>query len=470
MRAGTQQVRSAAVYTRISLDSDGQGAGVERQRRDCLALAEQLGWPVGDVYEDNDVSAYSGRRRPAYERLIADLESGARDAVIVYHLDRLTRRPLELEQFLAVIDRAGVRQVRFVSGNADVGTSDGLMVLRIQAAVAAQESATKSRRVIRKMQDNAEKGLPHGMGTRPFGYEADGITIRKSEADVIRTLAARYLAGESLRSLAGWLEDEQIPSAAGGTWRTEQVRQVLIGGRIAGLRDYRGEASFEAVWPAIISRQDHDRIKARMESRAATGKRSPRRYLLSGMCRCGKCAQPLYSAARPDYRRYECRSGADFTGCGRLTIKAEPVETIIADLVMMRLDTPELADALAGRAASNERAAAAAEEASQARQQRDELAQAYAQRLISMPEWLTARKPVEDRLAKAERALAEATDTDALSGLVGNATSLRQEWDGLNLSRQHAIVAAVLDHVVIAAPSVSGGKFDPTRVQPVWRL
>lgn len=464
-------VRSAAIYTRISLDSEGLGAGVERQRRDCVDLAEQLGWPVGQVYEDNDISAYSGKRRPAYLQMLADLEAGLRDAVIVYHLDRLTRRPLELEQFLALTRRAGVNQVRFVTGHADMGTSDGLLVLRIQSAVAAGESETKSRRVTRKMQENAEKGLPHGTGQRSYGYEKDGRTIREEEAEVIRNLATRYLAGESAHSLTSWLQEEGIPSATGGRWATGQVRQVLASARIAGLRDYRGEAQFKAVWDPIITMEQHERIKARMESRTRSGKRSPRRYVLSGLCRCGKCGHTLYSAARPSGRRYECRSGPDFFGgCGHLVVTAEPVEAIIADLVILRLDTPELADALAGRATANTRAAQAAADVSRANAQLEELARAYAAEQISMAEWLAARKPIEHRLREAERHFARATETDALSGLVGNGNTLREQWDTLNLSRQHAIISAVVDHVVIAPPTGNPGVFDPARVQPVWRL
>ena len=70
---------------------------------DCRKLADGLGWEVAEEYIDNDVSAFSGKRRPAYERMLADLVDGFRDAVLVYHPDRLTRRPLELEKFLEVI-------------------------------------------------------------------------------------------------------------------------------------------------------------------------------------------------------------------------------------------------------------------------------------------------------------------------------------------------------------------------------
>lgn len=86
------------MYARISSDQDGTALGVNRQLEDCRRLAGDLGWPVGEEYVDNDVSAFSGKRRPGYEQMLADIADGSRDAVIVYHADRLTRRPIELEQ------------------------------------------------------------------------------------------------------------------------------------------------------------------------------------------------------------------------------------------------------------------------------------------------------------------------------------------------------------------------------------
>src|SRR4051812_4967756 len=160
-------VRAAAVYARISSDTEGKALGVTRQLEDCR-LAAQLGWSIAQEYVDNDLSAYSGKRRPAYQQLLTDVAEGLRDAVICYHVDRLTRRPVELEQFVATVDAAGVRQVRFVSGDMDLGTGDGLLIGRIMAAVAANESAAKSRRMRRKWEQNAAPGVPHGGSTPPF--------------------------------------------------------------------------------------------------------------------------------------------------------------------------------------------------------------------------------------------------------------------------------------------------------------
>lgn len=460
---------AAAIYARISSDQEGSGAGVKRQLQDCRRLAADLGWTVADEYVDNDLSAYSGKRRPEYQRMLADLRDGLRDAVIVYHVDRLTRRPVELEEFLAAIDAAGVRQVRFVVGGTDLGTGDGLMVTRIMAAMAAHESDTKSRRIRRKMDQLAEEGKPNG-GPRPFGFEPDRITVRPDEAAVIRTLAARFLAGESLRSLAAWLNEQGVPTMAGKEWRTTTLRALLLSGRIAGLREHRGAIVGPAAWEAIITEDEHRRIRARMAERVVSGRRTPQRYVLSGLLRCGKCGHALYSARRETTRRYVCQSGPDHGGCGRLTVVADPVERLIADAVIWRLDTPELADALTGRAHQDEQAAALADTIAADKARLDELAGAWAAQAITMREWLAARKPIEDRIRAAESRQARITRADALNGLVGNGDALRAQWATLNLDRQHAIIRAVLDHAVIAPGTPGARALDPARVSPVWRL
>lgn len=460
-----------AVYARISSDQDGMALGVNRQLEDCRRVAEDLGWPVAEEYVDNDLSAFSGKRRPGYEQMLADIADGIRDAVLVYHADRLTRRPIELEQFLEVITAAGLGHVRFVAGaDVDIANGDGLMVLRLLAAVAANESASKSRRVRRKLDEVAAAGRPHGGYLRPFGYDDDKITVRPDEAEVIRVLAARYLAGESQRSLAAWLDREGVRTVTGGPWRTSTLMAMLRSGRIAGLREHRGQVVGPAVWEPIITPAERDRVLARLAAGAVSGRRPPRRYLLSGLLRCGRCGNTLYSSARKTARRYVCLSGPDHGGCGRLTVVAPPLEELITAAVLYRLDTPDLADALAGRVAQDEAAAALSESVADDREQLDELARLYAQRAIGAREWLAARNPIEERIRQAEKRLSRATRSDALAGLVGNSAALRGQWSGLDLTRQAAIVAAVLDHVVIG-PGISGAReLDPDRADPVWRL
>lgn len=462
---------AVAVYARISLDVEGTALGVARQVADCRELAAREGWTVAEEYVDNDVSAFSGKRRPAYERMLSDLRDGLRDAVVVYHADRLTRRPIELEQFLDVINAAGVSHVRFVAGaDVNIGSGDGLMVLRIMGAVAAAESATKGRRAKRKMDEVAAAGVPHGGRYRPFGFESDRITIREDEAAVIRAMVARYLAGESLRSLTTWVEASGVPSVTGKPWRTSTVRPIIGSARIAGLRSHRGQVVGKAVWDAIISEADRDRVLARMEQRTATRERTPRTYLLSGLAHCGRCGGKLFSSRRPDSRRYVCLGGPDHGGCGKLTIVAEPLEELVTAAVLYRLDSPQLAEILAGHAAQDEQTAALSEALLADREQLSELAQMFAAREIGRVEWITAREAIDARVHDTERRLARMTRNDALAGVVGNGAALAATWSELSLSRRHAIVRAVMDKAVVAPVTKRSAVFNPGRVDLVWRL
>ncbi|TFV66151.1 recombinase family protein [Blastococcus sp. CT_GayMR20] len=461
--------RSAAIYARISSDQVGEGLGVRRQLEDCRKLAADLGWQVGEEYVDNDFSAYSGKPRPGYQRMLADLADGIRDGVIVYHLDRLTRRPRELEEFLETLDRAKVRAVRFVTGDADLGTGDGLLVARIMGAVAAGESAAKSRRVKRKMLQNAQLGLPHGRSLRPFGFEDDAITHRPDEAKIIREMAARFVAGESLRSMCTDLDTRGIRSVKGVPWQTHSLRLVLANPRAAGLRAHNGEVIGKAVWKPIISEDLHRRVLATIESRKVSGRRTPRAYLLSGLLRCGKCGNTLFSSRRVDSRRYVCLSGPDHRGCGRLTVTAPPLEALLTEYVLIRLDSPAVADAIAGRGSGDAEASRLSAELAEDRETLDYLAEQFGSRKIDRRQWEKARGPVESRIADTERRLTRITRTDTLTGL-GTGDQLRRGWIRLNLDRQAAILRTLIGSITIGPGKAGAQALDPDRVQVSWLL
>src|SRR5947209_1189182 len=151
-------MHQAAIYARISSDRGGDQLGVRRQVKDCEALAERKGWEVAERYVDDDVSAYTGRHRPAYRQMLDDISGGVVDAVVVWHLDRLHRQPKELEEFFEVCDRAGVRALASVTGDVDLATDDGRFMARILGAVARKESDDKSRRIRRKALELAQAG------------------------------------------------------------------------------------------------------------------------------------------------------------------------------------------------------------------------------------------------------------------------------------------------------------------------
>lgn len=466
--------RPVALYARISSDQSGEGLGVARQLEDCRRIAAERGWAVFDEYVDNDISAFKDKPRPGFERMLADIEAGLIGAVVAYHQDRLTRRPIEFEQFAEVCQRHGVDQLVTVTSDIGFGNDNGMLIARLTAAVAANESARKSARIRRKVQQNVELGLPNGGAQRPFGYEADKVTVRESEAEIIRTVATRFVQGESLRALVSWLNEQQVPTTGrADAWRTGALRQVLLSGRIAGLREHHGVVMGKAAWPAIITPEQRAQVLQVAASRKRTGRRAPRRYLLSGLLRCGKCQGTLYSAARKTRnggveRRYVCVSGPDHRGCGSITVTAVPVEAWLTEACLYRLDTPEAEAFLSGSDRAASQRGEFAERLERAEARLAELAEMFANEEISRAEYLAARPVAEKRAHDAARRLNDLAGQDSLDALIGQGAVLAEQWETLSLDRQHAIIRAVLNSASIGPGLPGRNGFTPERITPDW--
>ena len=442
---------------------------------DCRELAERLGWPVAGVYVDDDISAFSGRSRPEYERLCDDIKAGAVDGLVVWHPDRLHRNLRELEDFIDLCDAAGLANIRTVrAGDVDLTTPHGRMIARLGGVMARGESEKSADRLRRKHLELATKGKVSGGGTRPYGYSADRLHVIPEEAAVIREAATRVLAGESLRSVCSDLNERGFATSVGKPWTIGSLSRVLRSARVSGRREHRGEIVADAVWPGIISPKASDRLRTLGGRGAGPGPtgRSPRTYLLAGrLLRCGRCDTPMVSKPRTDgTRRYVCAKGPGFGGCGRMAVNAEPVESFVAQSVLYRLDTPELAAALTevrhADAETDQLAASLAEDQAMLEQ----IAADYAAKTITHPEWLAARSPVQLRIDQAKRRLSRISHTGRIDEYVGRSEALAEAWADLPLSRQQAIIRAVVDQVVVNPATRGRNRFDSGRLDLIWRL
>jgi site-specific DNA recombinase len=462
---------AAAVYCRISDDREGRALGVQRQEDDCRGLARARGWDVAEVYLDNDFSAFSRKLRPAFRRMLDDLREGHRDGLVFYHLDRLVRSNRELEDVVDVCELAGVTDAISLSGDFDLTTPDGRYRARIDAAHAARESDDKSRRIRRKHLELAEGGKVSGGGTRPYGYTDDRRHVKASEAKVIRECVRRAMAGESLRSVCQSLNDRGITTVTGKNWNPHVLRRMLMSARIGGEREHLGVIMATAEWPPIIPPEVAATLRATLAARARGPARSPRRYLLTGLLRCSHCGATLVSRPRADgERRYVCAKGPGFAGCGKTTTLAPPVEEYIARGILDRLDSPKLEAIIRGELARDDQSAALQADLDRTLAKLDELSLLWSQDKITKRQWLVANKPLEAEDERLKRELSRVSRVPVLADLLGNASTLRTQWPTLDLSRQQAIVKALLDHVVVG-PAVRGRtRFDPSRLRPVWRL
>src|SRR6266516_1606536 len=401
----TALVIRCAIYCRISLDWEGAGKGVQRQLEDCLAIVKRLGWTVVDQYIDNDVGAshHSKRKvRAEYNRLLADIEAGRIDAVVIWMEDRLQRQVIELAEFLKVCDQAGVKRIASAGGEFDLSDPDQRTMLYIKAAMAEAEIEKMSKRMRRKNQERAEKGERHIAGKRPYGEawhgrQAVSEAQAAQEREYIREAARRIIAGDSLRGIIVDWEKRGIKSPLGNLWRNTNLRRCLLAPRMVGMREYNGQL-FQGDWEPILSLEEWQALKAILEDpdRTRFNRGGIPRYLLAGMVYCGLCDAKLYVNKVRGKLVYWCFPLAPKGGCGRIRRMAEPLEDLITAAIFHAVES----DLFKRLAAQREDDPTAAQYEQLARDQGllDRLEDKLAQELIGVPTYKRNRAAIERRM------------------------------------------------------------------------
>lgn len=284
--------KRAFIYARISQDRTGANMGVDRQVEDCRALAETLGLEVVEVFADNDISAseYSKKRRPSYNAMLARLSEVS--VVLIWHSDRLHRRPIELEHYVELVRKHGVATHAHKGGEIRLDTPEGLLQAGIMGQLARYASAHNSAKIKRKHEQSAMLGTWRG-GARPFGWKpVDGaLILDEAEAGMVREAMHKVLAGGSLGSIVTEWNAAGVPTTGtGAQWTYATLRQLLLRPSNAGFSVLRGEIVgqlqadpivSEDVWRAVCSV-----LKDPARRRSQTNKA---RHLLAGIaqCHCG---------------------------------------------------------------------------------------------------------------------------------------------------------------------------------------
>lgn len=457
--------RIAGIYCRISNDKTGAGLGVERQEQDCRELAARLGWSVAEVFADNDLSAYSGKRRPRYRAMLEAIRGGRIGAVLAWHTDRLHRSPIELEEYIsACTDGWDVPTQTVQAGPLDLSTPSGRMIARQLGAVARYESEHRSERVRRAFLQNAQQGRRAG-GPRPFGYEDDGVTVRECEAEAVRVAVTSVLAGASLRSVAReWNEAGFLTSLKGNRWDRVAVRWVLLKPRNAGLRQYQGQIIGPANWPAIVPEDQWQAVVAILTdpARRTTASEARVKWLGSGIYRCAGCGRPSLRVSTAGQRVpcYRCPGEPGTTG--HVVRKAGPLDAYIEAIIVERLSRPDavelLRPATPGVDLSGLRATATA-----ARARLAEIAEMLGEGELTRAEAQIARGKAMARLERAEAGIAGATAASPLAGIV-DAPDPAAVWAGLDIGRQRAVLDCLMT-VTVLPTTRPGPGFDPATIR-----
>jgi DNA invertase Pin-like site-specific DNA recombinase len=473
--------RNAAVYCRLSLSPDGSVEKVDRQEADCRRLADQLGWRIDErhVYKDNSRSAWQrNRRRPGWDAMLAAIEAGEVDAIVVWHGDRLIRQPWDLELLLRLAETRHVR-LASVTGTRDLSSADDQYILRIEVAGFCRSSADTSRRVTRGWQARAAKGLPVGGGKRPFGYGVpivgrfgrtgnqiyDTTQVVPEEAAVLREAVSRLLAGHSQGGVVAWMNSVSTTSQ-GNRWDSRNLHHLLVSPRIAGLLAHDGQLR-EAAWPGIITREEWEDVKLVM---AANAREHPypgreRKYLLSGIAECSGCGarmrtKPTGGRNRPGSRLYYCANRDCQAPVGR---NVEHLDRYVAGRVLRRLQDPDLLGEVLGPDPDVSAELVALE-------RRKDAARETLRGLVDHPELDPA--DIAASLAGFDQRIAELRARHAATArqrlLARMAGISEAEWEATALDVRSATVRALFRVVVLPA-TWRGPGFDPAsvRLEPV---
>ncbi len=205
--------KRCAIYTRKSTDEglDQEYNSLEAQRDSALAFITSQrheGWiAIDDGYDDGGFSG-GNTNRPSLKRLLADVEDGRVDVVVVYKIDRLSR---SLSDFAKIVDLFDERGVTFVSVTQQFNTttSMGRLTLNILLSFAQFEREVTGERIRDKIAASKAKGMWMG-GTPPLGYDVRDrkLIINEPEAALVRDIFARYAETGSAAQLVRELQIE----------------------------------------------------------------------------------------------------------------------------------------------------------------------------------------------------------------------------------------------------------------------
>lgn len=464
--------RSAAIYTRISKDRNGESLGVDRQEKACRKLASAMGARVVGVYSDNDISAFSGKRRPDFERLLVDIAAGKIDTLLCQHTDRLYRSVKDLTRLFDAGPRLLIKTVQ--GGDIDLGNSTGKMLATILAGVQEQESAHHSERRKLAYVQQATSGGYDAHGNRAFGYDRDGQPY-EPEATLFRNAAADVLEGKSLRGVAReWNARGVTTTLAGatrtlrgrtytveGVWSATRIKRLLLNPRYAGIRMHLGKVAGVGEWTPLIDEDTHRRLVSDLRDPARVKVTSfERKYVGSGVYVCGVCGATMrVSFPGRGGRKYACSAHSCVMRAG------DPVDDYVENAMLARLSRKDAKLLIAKRgvdvgALQDARAGWIAK--------LDNLVELLDDGTLDGPKARDKAAGYKAEIAAIDSQLAAAARTSPTAALLATGKELRQRWVDLPPSVRSQIIDEIA--VVTINPTRRGVRvFDAAAIDIAWK-
>ena len=251
------KVMKTAIYLRVSTTEQVlDGYGLEAQRTRCLAMITVKGWDRPIEFSDDGISGTKDEtERPGLAALLAAIQAGEVNSVIVSSIDRLGRSTALVLRMVERMEAGGADLVS-CKESLDTTTATGRFVLRMFASLAELDRDSIVERTTGGRDERGKKDGEKG-GRVPMGYvrNAEGLEVDQYQAAIVRDIFKMRSEGMTLVQIADTLNSEQTPtSRSGGQWYASSVREVL-----GNADKYRGGMRGQSAerWPVILE-ESHD--------------------------------------------------------------------------------------------------------------------------------------------------------------------------------------------------------------------
>lgn len=228
------QLRVAA-YTRVSSNTEDQLNSFAAQSKFYTTLiSSRENWEMVDLYADEGITGTSAKKRPDFQRMMADCRRGLIDRILVKSISRFARNTKECLEAIRELKILGV-SIYFEKENIDTATMSGEMMTTLFASFAQSESQSISGNMRWSYQKRMQSGnyLP---GSAPYGYRIKDrkLVVNEKEAEVIRRIFRSYLDGDSMNKIAETLNCQQIYDRDDKLWYHTSISYILTNERYIG--------------------------------------------------------------------------------------------------------------------------------------------------------------------------------------------------------------------------------------------
>jgi site-specific DNA recombinase len=450
----------AAVYARVSLDKR-DGRSVAEQETDGRRACEAEGWSIADTYRDNGRSAsrFATKDRPEWRRLLADLDGGRFDVLVLWEPSRGSR---DLEDWAGLLRRCQRQRVLIhVTSHGhtyDPSSARDWKTLADDGVDSAHESNKTSARIRRTKVAQAAAGKPDGRF--PIGYERvyDPRTRSLIEqrpdpatAPIVRDVFERIVRGDPISVIAADL----------GMGRST-VRRIATNPTYIGVRRYNGE-DHPGDWEPLVSTEIfYAAARVLSDPIRKTTRPGRSKHLLSYLAVCAVCDAKLTVAPRGRKQSYVCPSPAAHVG-----VRVDWAESFVTVVVVERLSQPDIVEAVM---ASDDTAVLEARgEVERLRAKLREAVDMAATGDLSIASLSRLEAQLVPQIEAAERRATTAATPPQLRALLDPAGDIAARWDALTVAARKDILR-VLFTAIRVHPAKGRGRpaaLDPDRIELV---